>query len=184
MAEEEFSVVVADNGSGTCNTEFAGDDAPRVELPSIVGRPSMPEIMVDTEEKDSNVGDEVQSKHGVLLYPIAHGDNGTGMCKAESAGDDWLPDELQIVNAWICAQRATDRDLESVFNVNAWICACQTTDRDLQSVFNVNAWICAPPTSDHDHANAIFIYNCNDCNALVMSVIFLRIYCLIFNIKL
>ena len=27
---------------------------------------------------------------------IAHGDNGTGMCKAESAGDDWLSDELQI----------------------------------------------------------------------------------------
>ena len=96
MAEEEVAAVVADNGSGTFNTEFAGDDAPRVELPSIVGRPAMPEIMVDTEEKDSNVGDEVQSKHGVLKYPIAHGDNGTGMCKAESAGDDWLPDELQI----------------------------------------------------------------------------------------
>ena len=64
MAEEEFSVVVADNGSGTCNTEFAGDDAPRVELPSIV-RPKTPGIMVDTEEKDSNVGDEVQSKRSV-----------------------------------------------------------------------------------------------------------------------
>ena len=41
------------------------------------------------------------------------------------------------VNAWICAQRATDRDLESVFvkrKVNAWICACQTTDRDLEGV--------------------------------------------------
>ena len=40
------------------------------------------------------------------------------------------------VNAWICAQRATDRDLESVFvkrKVNAWICACQTTDRDLET---------------------------------------------------
>ena len=96
MAEEEFSVVVADNGSGTCNTEFAGDDAPRVELPSIIDGPKTPGIMVDTEEKDSNVGDEVQSKRGVLKYPIAHGDNGTGMCKAESAGDDWLPDELQI----------------------------------------------------------------------------------------
>ena len=96
MAEEEFSVVVADNGSGTCNTEFAGDDAPRVELPSIIDGPKTPGIMVDTEEKDSNVGDEVQSKRGVLKYPIAHGDNGTGMCKAESAGDDWLSDELQI----------------------------------------------------------------------------------------
>ena len=50
MAEEEFSVVVADNGSGTCNTEFAVDDAPRVELPSI-DRPKMPRIMVDTEQK-------------------------------------------------------------------------------------------------------------------------------------
>ena len=96
MAEEEVAAVVADNGSGTCNTEFAGDDAPRVELPSIIDGPKTPGIMVDTEEKDSNVGDEVQSKRGVLKYPIAHGDNGTGMCKAESAGDDWLPDELQI----------------------------------------------------------------------------------------
>ena len=56
----------------------------------------MPGIMVDTEQKDSNVGDDVQCKRGVPKYPIAHGDNGTGMCKAESAGDDWLSDELQI----------------------------------------------------------------------------------------
>ena len=53
MAEEEFSVVVADNGSGTCNTEFAGDDAPRVELPSIIDGPKTPGIMVDTEQKHS-----------------------------------------------------------------------------------------------------------------------------------
>ena len=31
-----MAAVVADNGSGTCNTEFAGDDAFRVELPSIM----------------------------------------------------------------------------------------------------------------------------------------------------
>ena len=75
---------------------LVADTSCGVELPSIVGRPKMPGSMVSTEEKDSNVGDEVQSKRGVLKYPIAHSDNGTGMCKAESAGDDWLPDELQI----------------------------------------------------------------------------------------
>ena len=40
------------------------------------------------------------------------------------------------MNAWICAQPATDRDPESVFvkrKVNARICACQTTDRDLET---------------------------------------------------
>ena len=51
MAEEEVAAVVADNGSGTCNTEYAGDDAPRVELSSIIDRPKMPGIMVDTEQK-------------------------------------------------------------------------------------------------------------------------------------
>ena len=33
---------------------------------------------------------------------------------------------------WICARRATDRDLES-FNLNAWICVRGATDRDLET---------------------------------------------------
>ena len=71
-----------------------------------------------------------------------------------------VPFTSRKVNAWICAQSTTDRDLERVFikrKVNAWICARHSTDRDLESVFNVNAWIRAPPTTDHDPANTHFL---------------------------
>ncbi len=43
--EEEVQALVFDTGSGMCKAGFAGEDAPSVVFPSIVGRPKHPGSM-------------------------------------------------------------------------------------------------------------------------------------------
>ncbi|KAK7097505.1 actin, cytoplasmic-like [Littorina saxatilis] len=73
--EGEQAPVVIDNGSGLLKAGYAGDDAPRVVIPSVVGIPKS-ENHTDTEVlRKFYTGDEAIQHRGVLSlhHPLQHG---------------------------------------------------------------------------------------------------------------
>lgn len=66
----DLQAVVIDNESGMISAGFAGDNAPKVVFPSVVGHPRDLEII-----EDSYAGEEAQSNQDILSlnHPIEHG---------------------------------------------------------------------------------------------------------------
>ena len=70
----ENAAVVIDNGSGMIKAGIGGEDAPRVNFPSVVGRPKFDRIQNDGD-KDLFFGAQAIEKKGLLTleYPLENG---------------------------------------------------------------------------------------------------------------
>ena len=75
MLDEDTEPIIIDFGSGHLKAGFAGDDAPKCYVPTIVGKPKSASAMVGMEYKDHYYGEEAISKRDKLIItePIRRG---------------------------------------------------------------------------------------------------------------
>jgi actin-related protein len=69
------ATIVIDNGSGTIRAGFAGEDVPKIYIPSYVGRPKHVRTMAGALEGDVFIGPPAKENQGLfkINYPLEHG---------------------------------------------------------------------------------------------------------------
>ena len=74
-AGSDTDAIMLDIGSFNVKAGYAGEDAPKVVIPTIIGKPKFPGVLVGMDQKDFYVGHEAKSKKHLLnLYePVQKG---------------------------------------------------------------------------------------------------------------
>lgn len=66
LEESSYATVIIDNGTESLKIGFAGDEAPRKIIPTLIGYSRCPELEVALDETDYYVGKEAFKKRGLL----------------------------------------------------------------------------------------------------------------------
>ena len=72
---EDSEAIMLDIGSFNIKAGFAGEDAPKVIMPTILGKPKFPGVLVGMDQKDFYVGQEALAKKHLLNLssPVENG---------------------------------------------------------------------------------------------------------------
>jgi actin-related protein len=73
--DDENDPIIIDIGSGYLKAGFASDDAPKVMIPMLLGKPKSKGALVGMDQKEWYIGEEVVSKKQFLNveYPVVGG---------------------------------------------------------------------------------------------------------------
>lgn len=78
--------IIIDLGSGYIKAGFSGEEGPRAVFPTIVGRPMVPGIIINREQRDHYVGTQAEENRGLL-----------GLKHPIQCGIVWDWDDLEII---------------------------------------------------------------------------------------
>lgn len=73
--EEENEPIVIDIGSGSLKAGFASDDAPKHNIPMVMGKPKSKGALIGMDQKEWYIGNEALSKKALLEFhePVVAG---------------------------------------------------------------------------------------------------------------